>query len=377
MRYYALRRDFPRKEDRKRVVGNLKALREDLKEKIPAKAYGENVLIATWNIRDFDSNKFGHGPRLSESFYYLGELLSSFDLIAIQEVNEDLSAFQRLIYLMGDQWDYITTDAVEGSSGNKERMTFLYDKQRVSFEKIAGEIVLSKKRLLPGALQFARTPFLVAFRSGWFTFKMCTVHIYYGSDRGEKLLRRIAEIDSIARHLAKRAKKKEENLILLGDFNITSPEHQTMKALEQNGFKIPEALKKSPTNMFQTKHYDQIAFKEKENEVQLAEKPNSAGAYNYYQKVFTARQYPQYEKVIKSSLNKRIEKKREALKKTRSSSKKASLQKEIKNLQQIKSSEENLKTYYKNIWRSFQMSDHLPMWVELKINFSTKYLDNL
>jgi hypothetical protein len=25
-------------------------------------------------------------------------------------------------------------------------------------------------------------------------------------------------------------------------------------------------------------------------------------------------------------------------------------------------------------WRTFQMSDHLPLWVELKINFSDQYL---
>ena len=31
-------------------------------------------------------------------------------------------------------------------------------------------------------LQFARTPFVVEFQSGWFKFILCTVHIYYGSD---------------------------------------------------------------------------------------------------------------------------------------------------------------------------------------------------
>jgi hypothetical protein len=26
------------------------------------------------------------------------------------------------------------------------------------------------------------------------------------------------------------------------------------------------------------------------------------------------------------------------------------------------------------MWRTFQMSDHLPMWVEIKIDYSTEYL---
>ena len=32
-----------------------------------------NLMLATWNIRDFDSNKFGFGPRLRETFYYIAE----------------------------------------------------------------------------------------------------------------------------------------------------------------------------------------------------------------------------------------------------------------------------------------------------------------
>ena len=31
-------------------------------------------------------------------------------------------------------------------------------------------------------------------------------------------------------------------------------------------------------------------------------------------------------------------------------------------------------TYYRTYWRTHQMSDHLPMWVELKIDYSREYL---
>jgi hypothetical protein len=30
--------------------------------------------------------------------------------------------------------------------------------------------------------------------------------------------------------------------------------------------------------------------------------------------------------------------------------------------------------YYRSYWRTHQMSDHLPMWVELKIDYSDEYL---
>ena len=32
------------------------------------------------------------------------------------------------------------------------------------------------------------------------------------------------------------------------------------------------------------------------------------------------------------------------------------------------------RNYYKTHWRTHQMSDHLPMWVELRIDFSEQYL---
>jgi hypothetical protein len=34
-------------------------------------------------------------------------------------------------------------------------------------------------------------------------------------------------------------------------------------------------------------------------------------------------------------------------------------------------------TYYKTYWRTFQMSDHLPMWIEIQTDYSGAYLDAL
>ncbi len=30
--------------------------------------------------------------------------------------------------------------------------------------------------------------------------------------------------------------------------------------------------------------------------------------------------------------------------------------------------------YYKTYWRTHQMSDHLPMWIEFKVDFAEEYL---
>jgi len=36
--------------------------------------------------------------------------------------------------------------------------------------------------------------------------------------------------------------------------------------------------------------------------------------------------------------------------------------------------EKGKSTYYKTYWRTHQMSDHLPMWVELRIDYSDQFL---
>ena len=84
----------------KRCADRLLAMRRTL-EPLRRRRNDGSLLLATWNIRDFDSNKFGHGPRLQESLHYLAEIISHFDLIAIQEVNRDLSPLRKLLSLIG------------------------------------------------------------------------------------------------------------------------------------------------------------------------------------------------------------------------------------------------------------------------------------
>jgi endonuclease/exonuclease/phosphatase family metal-dependent hydrolase len=357
IKYWPPEESFTR-DERIRTTERLLILRDQLEAEIPTKTANETLLLATWNLRDFDSNKFGHGPRQEESFYYIAEIISAFDLVALQEINEDLSALKRVMRILGRNWDYIVTDVTEGRSGNQERMAFVYDKCKISFRNIAGEIVLPDSMLISDHRQFARTPFIVAFQAGWFKFMLCTVHIYYGADSGEKLERRIEEIKAVAGFLAKRAKEHDINYILMGDFNIKHPEHKTMEALEDQGFSIPEQLKK-PSNIKQTMYYDQIAFKTKKDDFQLGDggvapdgkKKENADVFEYDKSVFTEDDYDTYKLYVGKA------------------------RKESDGLDESQNELGDNKKYYREKWRTFQMSDHLPMWVELKVDFSDRYLE--
>lgn len=354
-------------ETKNRTARHLLRVKQQLKKQgVPSRNVSDTLLLASWNIRDFDSNKFKHGKRLPESYYYIAEIISAFDIVALQEINDDLTSFYKLLRHLGPSWDFIATDV----AGNNERMVFVYDRNKVWFRNIAGEIVLKYKRKTPtrreirdfakkveglsnedfkkliaerNALdpdrQFDRTPYLVAFQSGWFKFKLCTVHLYYGADSGVKLERRKREIREIAKFLKKRADKdKSDNYILLGDFNIVSPDHETMKALTDNGFTVPEELHK--TNVKQTKYYDQIAFRLKKQELV----PKAANVFRVNRAVFRDNEFEIYKTHMK-----RISRSAKAM------------------------TAAKLKAYY-TTWRTFQMSDHDLLWVELNIDFSEDYL---
>lgn len=314
---------------------------------IPRRTKDSSLIIGTWNIRDFDNNKFRHGPRRRESLHYIAEILSCFDVCALQEVNEDVGPLKEVIRLMGPGWDFIATDVTTGASGNRERMCFVYDARKVSFRNIVGEIVLPKHALLPGEQQFARTPFMVSFQAGWFKFSLCTVHIYFGeTSRGsEGYGRRVAEIDYIAREMAGRADREDENYILLGDFNIANPVDETMQALTKAGFQLPP--EQYPSNLLGTHYYDQIAFRTRKDELTFL----ASGAFNWSETLFRPDHYDHYAPV---------------------------LPKRHRDLKPDGTPRDTGKDreYYSRRWLTWQMSDHLPLWVELAIDFSDAHLLN-
>ena len=327
--------------ERTRTVANVLKLRRQLDEEIP-KRTEETLLLATWNIREFKDN------RRKESLYYIAEILSRFDLIAVQEVSTDLKGLEKVMQLMDPSWTYIVTDSTEGDAGGSERMAFIFDRKKITFGKMAGEIVLTGDNLVLTTVQFARTPFCVSFRAKWFRFKLATVHIFYGtskSDPGKK--RRIDEIEKIAKFLTKRSKKENESYILLGDFNIEGTKDVTMQALESEGFYIPDTIKKHPTDLGQKKHYDQIAFnlKLEEHMHVFSEGEQKSGAFNFTKSVYCLEDCEEYKQYFPKE-------------------------------QQAKTEDKRL-AYFKTYYRTYQMSDHIPLWVELKIDFSDQYLKKI
>ena len=316
---------------RNRTIDRLLDLRDGLAKDVSTKDTQRSFHLASWNIRDFGACKFNPCPRRPESLLYIAEILSSFDLIAIQEVNENMTEFEKVMRLLGPRWSYVVTD----QSGNQERLAFVFDTRKIVFRHVTGEIVLPQRE----GLQFNRTPFLVAFQAGWLKLNICTVHILYGDKQDTPARQR--EIGEIAKFFSERQKKDGETYVLIGDFNILSPDDANMAALLKGGFKVPAELSKT-TDLGDKHYYDQIAVCERAHEVEI----ENAGVFRWRNYVFRDdADFDAYKPFMPT---------------------------ETKEGKPV-----NVDVAAYQRWRTWQMSDHLPLWAEIKIDFTKQYLDSL
>ena len=260
------------------VREDLAILRAALDETIPPRIVDRNLLIATWNLRAFASvtKKWQAGEddspkRDYQSVLAIAEIISRFDVAALQEVKGNLRALRYLLKVLGPQWGLLLTDVSRGHKGNAERMAFVFDLRRVTPSGLAAELVVPeewRERIGPDALreQFARTPYAVSFRAKGRTFILVTLHVRYGSTQAERL----PEIRAIAEWMgdwARQINAWHHNLIVLGDFNIDRRGDALYDAFVSTGLTVPPGLHNVPRTLFSDpKHpdlsqfYDQIAW---------------------------------------------------------------------------------------------------------------------
>ena len=349
--YYKLKtRETDKKEvsdSKKRTITNLKKLRDYIHTNIPKSKLDENLLLATWNIREFDSGTYG--MRLDESFYYIAEIIAAFDLVALQEVHKDLTGLERLMRILGGDWSYVISDATEGDRGNDERIAYVYNNRKVHFGGLAGELVLpdakevitdpdnpdKKKTIYKPISQLWRTPMICGFKAGWAKFMLCNVHIQWG----ESELSRKKEIDHIANFIKKRTEDETawaRKLILLGDFNISDTNSDSYKMLKEADYECPDSHLNVTTTVGKTKsQYDRIFVRERKDGIKI----EKGGTIPLFDLVFTETDEATYTDLMKTKAGKKAKS-------------------------------------YKN-WRTHQLSDHQPLWVEFKIDYADEYLENL
>ncbi len=252
-------------------------LRGVLDEEIPRKRMDDNLLIGTWNVRALsDLNmkwSFEQGDKPKRNLAdvrAIADIISRFDVCAVQESRGNLKALRTVMQVLGQDWGFILTDVTEGSVGNGERLAFVYDTRRVKPSGLAAEIVIPQEVIDTSEAQenslrtqFARTPYAVSFQSAGQTFILVTLHLIYG----KKAEDRTPELEAIANWLkdwATRTADFGQNLICLGDFNIDRKDDANYQAFTKTGLRPPpelEAAVRVPTDKVdKLPFYDQIAW---------------------------------------------------------------------------------------------------------------------
>ena len=174
---------------------------EDLIPQEPQiKSCSPNITIASFNIRKFSDNS-----RTDEELKQIAEVLSEFDLIAVQEVLGDPIILNRTVEMLPG-YDFIVSEEV----GNiqKERYAFIFN------DKV--KPISEGKTYYDKFDNFIREPYYASFRAGEFDFKIITVHIIYG-DRASDRTGEMKQIANVYEYYQE--KDSENDLILTGDFN--------------------------------------------------------------------------------------------------------------------------------------------------------------
>lgn len=230
---------------------------------IPKREKGK-LLIATWNLANL-----GAQQRRNPDRSIIAEILSWFDVIAIQECRENFADLFAIQNELSKSYRVVMSDA----SGNDERMAFLYDTKKLTLLEEIGEIAFPPSQYktvkLPGIDQqfngFDRTPYLAAFSLGASSLMLVNVHLFFGDDSPESMARRSLETFAVAKWADLRRKSLfsfTRELMVLGDFNMPKSEHEDpiFKALTKLGLELPDHSTQIASAIASDANYDQIAF---------------------------------------------------------------------------------------------------------------------
>jgi len=246
------------------IAQGLLALRARIQAaQIPSSKLDETLNVAIWNVREF-----GNKRRTDAAIHYIAEILGQFDLVALVELRSNLTDLNRVLPILGDYWNVVYSDWIADSGGNSERIAYLFDKRAVVFNGLAAEVDTPRAQQGQEYLaqqSFWRAPYMCSFRAGNFDFVAVTTHARWGNS----VAGRQAELQLLANWIDTRFRDRyveDHDLIVMGDFNVPAVDDALFKALTSRGLQIPDPLRNlesgkrliGGTNLEHTARYDQI-----------------------------------------------------------------------------------------------------------------------
>jgi endonuclease/exonuclease/phosphatase family metal-dependent hydrolase len=234
---------------------------------IPRKAKG-TLLIGSWNVANL-----GLQERRLDDLALIAEILTWFDVIAVQECRDNFADLYQVVHLMGARYQVLMSDA----GGNSERLVFIYDHRKLGLLDEIGEVSIAPSRAKSVRLDpegapfvgFDRPPYLASFNlTGTpLSVQLVNVHLFFGSPGPADLVRRALEVKAMARWAALRNESPyagARELIALGDFNMPKPRRDggnvVYDALTSRGLVTPKHSTVVGSSIASDNQYDQVAM---------------------------------------------------------------------------------------------------------------------
>ena len=225
---------------------------------------GGRLVVATWNVANL-----GVHERTDADHRLIAEIVGWFDLVAIQEVADDLAGLRAVMGHLPRRYRLLVSD----TQGNDERAAFLYDSRRVELLELVGRLAIPPADLrhirLPGLAAtfqgFDRSPYLAAFRASGFRCTFANVHLFFGGESPADIARRQLEAYAIGRWADLRSRDPHAyapDIVALGDFNLprVEPGDPIYRALTRRGLALPPHSARIASSIMSESHYDQLAF---------------------------------------------------------------------------------------------------------------------
>jgi deoxyribonuclease-1-like protein len=177
------------------------------------------IKLVSWNVENLGKSKS------NEEIAFMANLLSQYDLVALQEVVAGYGGAQAVARLAdalnrkGSQWDYTISDPTSSTPSKTERYAFLW--KTASVKKI-GKAWLEIKY----ATVMEREPYLCTFEYGNKQFTAVSFHAITKSKQPE---REIKYFQFFTEEYLK------SNLIVMGDFNCPQS-HSVFNPLRKMGY---------------------------------------------------------------------------------------------------------------------------------------------
>lgn len=301
--------------------------------RLPDRRLKDRLLIATWNLRYFTER-----PRLAEALAFIAEIVSHFDIVALQEV-QDRTTLARLIEYLGDDYRTEFGFVSPGPAGNREQLGFIYDSRKIGLGEVSTTLVIDPgdESLSPTG-QPSRPPFLAEFVLNGRPFFVATTHLTFGGVDGVPAVEsRLAELRSIAMALGRAVEAyfQDHPLIFAGDLNVRRVDGPEIAALTENGFNTDATLASLGTSATVDRPYAQI-FTLRSDTASL--EFGRVGVFPVFDYVFRDEDWQDYKIDYLRLFD-----------------------------PDSPPSQEDWQNMYR-IWRTFQISDHFPKWAEFRLD---------